>query len=179
MRVFITDLAAYNEGHLVGKWITLPMSKLKLHKVIRDVLREGERVSGTTGHEEIFISDSEGDITVNAHDPLFELNKYVCAVQDLSDYDLLKLNFLQQEGFNQYEVLENGIDSYEVEIYDYRGTQSLSDTYELLAEDLIEDGVFGAIPVPLQSYIDTTAIARDLQFDFTEFETRVLGRILS
>ena len=142
MRVFITDLAAYNEGHLVGKWITLPMSKLKLSKIIHDVLAEGEVISGTSGHEEIFISDSEGDITPNAHDPLFELNKYVQAVQELSEYDLLKLNFLQQEGFNQQEVLENGIDSYEVEIYDYRGTQTLTDTYQLLAEDLIEDGVF-------------------------------------
>jgi len=179
MRVFITDLQAYNEGHLVGKWTTLPMSKLKLQRIIHDVLAEGEAISGTRGHEEIFISDSEGDITPNAHDPLFELNKYVMAIQDLSEHDLLKLNFLQQEGFNKYEVLENGIDSYEVEIYDYRGTQSLSDTYELLAEDLTEDGVFGFIPPPLQSYIDTTAIARDLQFEYTEFEPRVLGRILS
>ncbi len=42
-----------------------------------------------------------------------------------------------------------------------------------LAEQFVEDGLFGDIPQNLQYYIDYDAIARDLEFDYTE--TEVIG----
>ncbi len=48
-----------------------------------------------------------------------------------------------------------------VEIY---SCESLRD----LAEQFVDDGVFGDIPEPLQHYIDFDAIARDLAMDYAE-----------
>ena len=45
-----------------------------------------------------------------------------------------------------------------------------------LAEQFVEDGLFGDIPQNLQYYIDYDAIARDLEFDYTQ--TEVAGQNL-
>ena len=67
--------------------------------------------------------------------------------------------------------------SYEVEIYDFRDNNSFTDTYELLAEQFIDDGYFGEIPKSLEFLIDYEKIARDLRVDYTEFEANVIGRV--
>ena len=38
MRVYITDLEAYNNGHLVGSWYELPMSQEELAHAIQNEL---------------------------------------------------------------------------------------------------------------------------------------------
>ena len=40
MRVYITDLEAYNNGHLVGDWYELPMSEEELSTAIAEVLKK-------------------------------------------------------------------------------------------------------------------------------------------
>ncbi len=47
------------------------------------------------------------------------------------------------------------------------------DSMKELAEQFVEDGLYGEIPQSLQFYIDYEAIARDLAVDYTE--TRVAG----
>ncbi|WP_299624304.1 antirestriction protein ArdA [uncultured Tateyamaria sp.] len=42
------------------------------------------------------------------------------------------------------------------------------DTMRDLAEQFVEDGLFGDIPAPLAYYIDYDAIARDLSMDYAE-----------
>lgn len=42
------------------------------------------------------------------------------------------------------------------------------DCLKALAEEFVEEGLFGAIPESLQGYIDYDAIARDLACDYTE-----------
>lgn len=37
LNIFLTDLAAYNSGELIGKWITLPLTDLELQTVINEV----------------------------------------------------------------------------------------------------------------------------------------------
>ncbi len=42
MKIYLTDLQAYNEGHLVGRWITLPLTGFELAQALSEVLNEGE-----------------------------------------------------------------------------------------------------------------------------------------
>ena len=53
--IFTTDLKAYNQGTLSGKWISLPLAKDKLVHGITEVLSYGKN----NEHEEIFITDYE------------------------------------------------------------------------------------------------------------------------
>ncbi|MEL7447089.1 MAG: antirestriction protein ArdA [Pseudomonadota bacterium] len=73
---------------------------------------------------------------------------------------------------HSFDPARDDIDLLDVDVY---GEQSLRD----LAEQFVEDGVFGEIPQRLQSYLDYDAIARDLAFDYTETEiagTRLIYR---
>ena len=177
MKIFITDLTAYNEGTLVGKWIQLPLSSFELSQALSEVLSEGEIISGSDNHEEVFITDYEADITIGEYDNIERLNELAEAMENFLDDDLLKLKFLSYEGYNEREVIDNGLDSYEVDIYDYRDNNSFTDTFELLASDFVEEGLFGEIPKSLEFYIDYEAIARDLRMDYTEFQDNVIGRV--
>lgn len=59
IRIYLTDLAAYNCGALVGKWITLPLTNEQLQIKISEVLSLGEMAINTKDHEEWFITDYE------------------------------------------------------------------------------------------------------------------------
>jgi antirestriction protein len=175
--IFITDLQAYNEGFLSGKWIRLPLAKDKLSEAIYEVLREGELASGSESHEEVFITDYEAEILIGEYDDIYRLNELAEAMEEYSDDDLLKFKFLIHEGFNEREVIDNGVENYDVDIYDYSSDTSFTDVYELLAQDMVEEGLFGCVPPSFENYIDYSAIGRDLSYDYTEFEDGILGRV--
>ena len=42
LKLYITDLAGYNSGHLTGKFITLPMEEKELEASIKEILKYGD-----------------------------------------------------------------------------------------------------------------------------------------
>ena len=177
MHIYLTDLQAYNEGNLVGKWIQLPLTEFELSQAISEVLTEGETICDSEDHEEIFITDYESDYSIEEYDNVYKLNELAEAISEFSEYDLLKFRYLVYESINQDEILKNGLDTYDVDIYDYSNNTSFTDTFELLAQDFINEGMFGEIPKSLEYYIDYSAIARDLRMDYCEFEPNVVARL--
>ena len=177
MNIYLTDLQAYNEGFLVGKWITLPLTPFELQQAISEILTQGEVECDSEDHEEIFITDYESELLIGEYDSISRLNELAQTMQNFTDTDYLKLRCLSSEGYNERKVIEEGLDKYDVEIYDYRSNSSFTDTFELLAQDFVNDGLFGEIPTSLEHYIDYEAIARDLRFDYTEVETNVIARV--
>ena len=179
MRIYITDLEAYNNGHLVGSWLDLPMDEELLAVAMEEVLYRGRNeCKDKHHHEELFITDYEADITISEYDNIYRLNELAERLEGMSNDDLLKFKLLSYEGYNEREVLTNGLDSYDVDIYDYSSDTSFTDVYELLASELVSEGLFGAIPPYLENYIDYSAIGRDLSYDYTEFEHGILGRVV-
>ena len=88
MRVWVGNLGKYNEGELVGEWITLPMPKNQLDDILRNKVglqltqQEVDEALRTTGecYEEYFIADSECPELPN-----FEVGEYA---------DINRLNML-------------------------------------------------------------------------------------
>ena len=117
-------------------------------------------------------------ISVAISDCIYRLNELAEVIEEFTDDDYLKLRLLSHEGYNEREVIEKGLESYDVEIYDYNSDSSFTDVYELLATDFVEDGLYGTIPLTLVNYIDYSAIGRDLAYDYIEFEHAVLGRVV-
>jgi len=177
MKIYLTDLQAYNEGFLVGKWLELPLTPFELSQALSEVLTEGEAISGTENHEEYFITDYEADIIINEYENIYELNELAEAMEALSEYDMLTLKLLTYEGYNEREVLLKGLDSYDVEIHDYSSDTSFTDVYEMLAYDLVQEGLYGDIPSNWEHYIDYAAIGRNISADYVEFEHTILGRV--
>ncbi|MDP2077341.1 MAG: antirestriction protein ArdA [Sulfuricurvum sp.] len=179
LKIYVSDLAAYNSGRLIGEWIDLPCSDIA--DSIQAVLLEGQRVcKDALPHEEFFITDFEWEDTgmgkacsVSEYSDPYKLNQIAEELSALDEFERLQVQFLLYEGYEFEYALQNHDD---VTIYDYRSSTSFKDVYELLAEDLVDEGCFGDIPSNLTYYIDYSAIGRDLSMDYTEFEHGLLGR---
>ena len=166
MRVYITDLEAYNNGHLVGAWYQLPMSEDLLAESIENVLQEGKSICEDEHfHEEYFITDYECDyMEIEEYDNLEKLNTIAEKMETLNSTDIKKLKALIEEGYD-FEYSFNNYD--DVEIYEEMNMNEL-------AEQFVEEGLFGDIPKSLINYIDYDAIARDLSMDYTEIENDIV-----
>ncbi len=148
IRIFLTNLAKYNEGKLVGQWIDLPIEEDELEKNIRAVLGEND--------EECFITDYEAPFNIEEFENVSELNRFAEEYESLDEDAQKKVLFLVNvQGCSRDEAVEKHED-----VTFYAG-MSLKE----VAESLVDDGVFGKIPDSIINYIDYEAIARDLSFD--------------
>lgn len=82
------------------------------------------------------------------------------AADEWEDHSKIRLIISMREGIG-FNVETDDIDALDVDIY---GVETLRE----LAEQFVDDGLFGDIPEPLRGYIDYEAIARDLAMDYIE-----------
>lgn len=150
-RVYITNLAAYNEGELKGKWIELPLSREELKKEIESILRPGD--------EEIFITDYENsyDYSVHEYDNLSDLNTFAERLESLDVEP-----FIVRACFDIFVTPEEVLEK--LEAMDYI-TFYLGDSWnhdDDLGAEVVAQGLFGIeIPEQLGCYLDYEAIGRD------------------
>lgn len=150
IRIFITNLAKYNEGYLVGKWVTLPLSEDELWAEVKAVLGDDE---------EHFITDYEAPFRIEEYDSITDLNKLAEELEGMDDVDIKKALFLvNEQGYTFDDAIRK------VDDVDFYPDMTLKD----MAEQFVDEGLFGEIPDKIQGYIDYEAIARDLRFDYTE-----------
>lgn len=167
MKIYIADLAAYNNGFLVGEWVDLTevTTAEELQSKIDSILAHGTEVCDDQDypHEEYAIHDYEDAEVVGGrvseYDSPFELQEKFNAWADLDEHDQIKLIVAREAFGADYVKIENLDD---IEIYE-------ADLKEL-AEQFVDDGMFGDIPASIINYIDYDAIARDLGCDYTEVE---------
>jgi len=160
MRVYITDLEAYNNGHLVGEWYQLPMSEDLLAESVENVLNEGKEIcEDEHNHEEYFITDYECEyMGIDEYSNLTELNEISEAMEAMSEYDIKIIKFLlnNQIVSDIFEAIEQKDD---VRVYE-------DQTMEDIAYDLIEECYnLDNIPSIISNNIDYQSIARDLEME--------------
>jgi len=164
MRVYITDLEAYNNGHLVGSWYELPMSQEELAQAIQNELEIGQKICKHTHlHEEYFISDFECDyMKIGEYDSLETLNETAQKME----------NLLMQEKTAVKLMLENSIvNSIEDAIENLDNMICTGETkMEDIAYNYIEEsGVLQNMPESLQGYFDYEALGRDMEIEGSYF----------
>ncbi len=167
LKIYPTDLQAYNEGFLVGRWIELPLTGFELSQAISEVLTEGESISGTDNHEEWFITDYEWDdldfYQIDEYENIYELNSNMELLSNLESDKLKSVAFLLGEGITV--DLEDAIERSEDVIV--HQDQNLEDVaYKLLEECC---GVHKLEPI-IANHIDYEGVARDLEHDGTYWE---------
>ena len=168
LKLFITDLAAYNNGFLVGEWVTLPLSGKELYLAIQQVLNEGEYLCQSDSmHEEIFITDYEWVglelFNVGEYASPFDVNDDVGKVYELSDYQQRAVAFLLSEGITSEvdDAIEKADD---VVIHKNQNLEDVA--HEVLNECYGLD----TLPPLIVNNIDYRGVARDLDYDGTYWE---------
>jgi antirestriction protein len=158
MRVYITDLAAYNKGCLVGEWYTLPMSDEELKEAIATELQRGEKVCDSQErHEECFISDYECEyMKIGEYDSFKNLNEIATTMDSLNNEEkkavkVMLENLIVKDINEAIENIENMICTGETRM------ENVAFNY------LEESGMLQNTPEYLQRYFDYEVFGRDMQ----------------
>lgn len=154
---YITNLGKYNEGILIGEWITFPIDDEELEKVL-------ERIGINDEYEEIFFTDWETEIGCGfgEYEDIESVNELAEQLEEIEMHDdLEKLEaIIEATGYG----LEEAIDEMDNAIY-WSGY-----TLEEVAQEIVDECYGGQkVDEIFFRYFDYEAFARDLEFDgYTE-----------
>lgn len=167
LEVYLTDLQAYNEGALVGRWVKLPIHENELAQTILEVLREGEEACGSQNHEEYFLSDHSWSdhefMDIGEYSDIYALNESLNDLEFKSDYELKAISFLLSEGITS--SIAEAIDKADDVIV--HQNQSMEDVaYDLMNECYGID----KLPSIISNNLDYEKIGRELEMDGRYYE---------
>lgn len=152
LNIYITNLGKYNEGELIGEWVSLPCNDL-------DAVYD--RIGINEEYEEMFITDYESDLEglqIGEYDNIEDLNEWAGELEAV-DADVVAA-ILEAEGGSLEDAISRADD-----VMFYPGMTLLDVAYELVDECY-------DLPEIAQRYFDYEAFARDLSFDgYTETST--------
>lgn len=143
VNVFVTNLGAYNNGELIGEWLSMPYEEEEFAALL-------DRIGNP---EEVFITDYESDcgIEIGEYEYLPALNEKTKTLE-MVDADLITA--LMEIG----ETLEDALEIAEAERYIFYPGQTVAD----VAVDYVETM---QLPELALRYFDYEALERDLGFD--------------
>ena len=160
LKIFVTNLGKYNEGELIGEWVSLPIDESELEEVL-------ERIGINEEYEEYFITDYETEfdgLDIDEYSNIEELNELAAQLENFDEYDLEKIGAIV-EGCGI--ALQDAIDN--IDDYTYYSGKTLEDVAYEIVEECYE------LPEIAQRYFDYEAFARDLGYDgYTETENGVI-----
>lgn len=163
LKIFFTDLAAYNNGYLAGEWLTLPLEIEELEANIKDVLAKGEQLCKDGIHEEWFITDYEWEdvsiFSVDEYENIYTLNEKIKLIDEsIEPWQHRIVKVLLDNGLA--DTIEDAIDKVdEVIVYE-------NSTMADIAEQYIEEytDLNGYHPLVIH-HIDYEGIGRDLELE--------------
>ena len=97
LKIYLTNLGKYNEGEMVGEWVTLPVNDFK------PILN---KIGINEQYEEWFITDYEAPFSIGEYDNIEELNNIAKISQDFSDIDWLAFKEYIDNGYNKEEAFQ-------------------------------------------------------------------------
>ena len=164
MEIYITDLAAYNNGHLIGEWVSLPMDEDDLNFKVEEILSLGAEVCGDIEHEEVFFTDYECDyMEIGEYDNIYHLNEIAVKMERMNEHFKKMTKFLLSN--NLVRNLNEAIEEAEnVIIHENSTMEDIAYEYVNECYDL------GSLPSIISSNIDYKSIAYDMETEGRYFE---------
>lgn len=152
LKINVTNLKKYNEGALVGEWVSLPCEGLE--EVLNKI--------SNNGNDELFISDYETDISnlkISEYDDILQLNEIAEEIDNLSDDEVIAL----QAYLEQYNDIEQALE--EVRQGNYTIYYDCDDMSDVAYQVVNESGLLDGAPEELKVYFDYEAYGRDLDIE--------------
>lgn len=147
MKIFIENLAFYNEGAIVGGWFLLGTDDRELEDFLNDVVKIDKK------HEEWFVADYDcKSLFFQPHEycNIYELNQAVRQFNELHECDKKKLNaIIESETITTISKLLEALE----ELDDYFFSEEINSDYDLGYYWLNESGCY-EIPLFLAGYVD-------------------------
>jgi antirestriction protein len=157
LKIFLTNLGKYNEGDLVGRWLTLPCT-LEERNTALSKIGIGEQ------YEEYFITDYENDVGlfIDQFECLSELNEIAKSIACLNAYQRNVLRaVIQLEPLDLCDIVEtvNNLSNYTLHT-------NIQTDYDLGHYHIHEIGKFNIdVNGEIAKYIDYEAYGRDIRLN--------------
>ena len=163
MNIYLTNLGKYNEGFLIGEWVSLPVSQEELKKVLKRIKISNKPDANGNYYEEYFITDWECDYyNIGEYENIDTLNKIASQVESLEDNEKEIVKALMSEcSYTLDEAMEK------VNNGDYRIYYNCEDMIDVAYEVVEECDYLRNIPENVARYFDYKAFARDLSIEGT------------
>lgn len=155
LKIFISNLKEYNEGQIIGEWVSLPCEGLE------EVL---DKISNN-GNDELFISDYETDISglkVSEYDNILELNDMTEEIDNLSDDEVIAFQAYLEQYTND---LQQALDA--VRQGNYRIYYNCDNMEDVAYQVVNESGLLDGVPETIKGYFDYEAYGRDIDIEGT------------
>ena len=157
LSVFLTNLGKYNEGELIGEWVSLPIDEDEL-ATIRECIGINEE------YEEEFLTDWESPIRalyeyIGEYTNIESLNELAEQLEDIPEEDFPILDAI-------YDITGD-FDSM-LRIYTYGDYRVYDGCYsmEAVAQTYLEEtGAFQNLPSFIETYFDYESFGRDMRFE--------------
>ena len=152
VRIYIADLAAYNNAQMRGEWVTLPISEEELDDIVYKYTNEG------CGDYEIL--DYEGPFQKDASSDPWELNRWAATLSNLPTLHELDEDVIYavlQDFTNPAEALAILSDPNRFRVYRARTMGEVA--YDFLASH----GLLSSLPEELRGYFDFEKYGDDLR----------------
>lgn len=152
IKIYIANLGKYNEGELVGEWVTLPATEEELQDVFR-------RIKLDDRYEEYAIHDYEAPFEIHEYTSVYRLNELAWQLEELEDYQKKEVELLLATNELTLEEALDAVQGQGIAYRIYHNCSSMADVaYEIYEEaDMIPD--------KLQYYIDWDRLGRDLEIE--------------
>lgn len=155
LKIFISNLKEYNNGKIIGEWVSLPCED------IEEVL---EKISNS-GKDELFISDYETDINglkVAEYEDSLQLNEIAEEIEEMREDELIAFQaYLEQYANNMEQALE------EVRQGNYTIYYDCDDMSDVAYQVVNESGLLDGVPETIKGYFDYEAYGRDIDIEGT------------
>ena len=146
MEAYITNLGKYNEGELVGKWISLPISEEELEQVLQEIGINEE-------YEEYFFTDYDCEVSLNLSE--YESIEHLNELAEKLESDVIKA---VAELYGIEEAMETDEDDWIV-------YGDIHTDYDLGYYIIEESGCYDTRELGnLSNYIDYEAFGRDVRY---------------
>ena len=153
LKTFVTCLAAYNNGHLHGRWVEVTSDPDELRDAIAAVLAD----SPAPGAEEHFFTDYDTSLNMSVpfgeYESIETLCEFVEAVERCDDEEAFAAAYGEFYG--------EGLDS----VVDRAESCYRADTFQDFADEWADELLLTDVPEPARFYFDYDAHARDLRHD--------------
>lgn len=169
LNIYVANLGKYNEGYLVGDWLSLPATQEEINDLLVKIkvahydenneLVEGYQ-EGIYCYEEIAIHDFETDLEsleVNEYSNIDDLNELAEKIEGLNKWDAEKLDAIMEFTGDDVETAMDNIENY-ILLSHVNSAEELGYYY------INEVGTL-EIPDYLVNYFDYEAYGRDLSIN--------------
>lgn len=160
LKIYLTNLGKYNEGFLIGEWVTLPVDNDELDEILKRIGISDKPDKNGYYYEEYFITDYETDIDgleVKEYSNLETLIELAEQLEELDEYQAEIVGAMLSEGYTLSEALDKMDDC-----YFWSDCEDMEDVARQYCETC---GILEAMPEHLQNYFDFAAFGRDMSFE--------------